>query len=354
VSTLGVGVVGCGTISHAYLRNGDRLEGFRFVCCADAFPEAAEKVAEQYGLEAVTTEGLLARDDVDVVLCLTPPDHHADVALQAIGAGKHFHTEKPLATNIEDARRVLEAAEAAGVLVGCAPDTFLGPGVETLRKALLDGVIGTPSVAVARMLAGPPENWHESPAFLYADLAGPLLDIGPYAVATAAQLFGPVRRVAALASRPREQGTIAKGPNAGTSFPIAEPTRVNGVLEHDGGVLTTLIATFDADGAAQHGIEIHGSEGTLLGGDMNTFHGPVILRRRGEQDEELELLPGFTDNARGLGLQDLCRAVSEGTEQRASGALGLMVVEVLLGVRRAAAEGRAVEIHGTAATSRTS
>ena len=326
MSELGVGVVGCGTISHAYLRNGPRLEHVSYVACSDA---------------------LLARDDIDVVLCLTPPDWHAEVALQAIGAGKHVYTEKPLATSVEAGRQVLAEAEAAGIRVGSAPDTFLGPGIETVREALERGVIGTPSVAVARMLAGPPEKWHESPAFLYADLAGPLLDIGPYAVATAAQLFGPVRRVAALASRPREEGVIAAGPRVGTAFPIVEPTRVNGVLEHAGGVLTTLIATFDADGAAQHGIEIHGSDGTLLGGDMNTFHGPVILRRRGEEDEEIALVEGPTDNARGLGLEDLCRAVLEGTEQRASGALGLHVLEILLAVRTAAAERRTVELQAS-------
>jgi predicted dehydrogenase len=344
VSELGVGVVGCGTISHAYLRNGPRLEHVRYVACTDLDPAAAERVAQEYGLEACSSDELLARDDVDVVLCLTPPDSHADVALQAISAGKHVYTEKPLATSVEAGRAVLAEAEAAGVRIGSAPDTFLGPGIETVRKALEDGVIGTPSVAVARMLAGPPEDWHESPAFLYADLAGPLLDIGPYAVATAAQLFGPVLRVAALAARPREEGVIAGGPRAGTSFPIVEPTRVNGVLEHASGVLTTLIATFDADGAAQHGIEIHGSDGTLLGGDMNTFHGPVIVRRPKQEDEEIELVEGPTDNARGLGLESLCSAVLEGTEQRASGALGLHVLEILLAVRTAAAERRTVDL----------
>ena len=187
---------------------------------------------------------------------------------------------------------MLAAAAEAGVLVGCAPDTFLGPGVETVRTAIESGAIGTPAVAHVRLLAGPPEDWHPSPAFLYAELSGPLLDLGTYGVSTAVQLLGPVSRVTALASRPRDEGVIAGGPLAGTRFPIIEPTRVTSVLEHPGGVLTTLTTTFDADGAARHGIELHGSGGTLLGGDLNGFDGPVILRRRGEPDELLELLPG--------------------------------------------------------------
>ncbi len=341
MTELGVGILGCGNVSVQYLPNGPRLDALRFVACADLDPAAAELRASEYGLEACAPEELPARADVDVVLCLTPPDTHADVALQAIAAGKHVYTEKPLATSLERAREVLEAAAAAGVLVGCAPDTFLGAGIQTVRAAIEAGAIGTPALAQVRMLGTPPENWHPSPAFLYADLAGPLLDLGPYGIVTAVELVGPVQRVTALAARPRSSGRIATGPRAGTEFPIVEPTRVGAVLEHDGGVLTTLAATFDLDGAARHGIEVSGSAGTLLGGDPNTFDGPVVLRRTGADDEPVELVPGRRDNARGLGLEDLCRAVRDGTPQRASGELGLHVVEVLLAIRASAADGAA-------------
>jgi len=331
VTDLGVGLIGCGNVSRQYLPNGPRLDGLEFVACADVDPAAAARTAAEHGLTRCTTEELLARDDVDVVLNLTPPDLHADVALQAIAAGKHVYTEKPLATSVERGRAVLDAAAAAGLLVGCAPDTFLGAGIQTVKSALNDGVIGTPALVQIRMLARPPETWHPSPAFLYADLAGPLLDIGPYGIATAVELVGPVRRVTALATRPRESATSL----AGVGFSIAEPTRVGAVLLHDGGVLTTLVATFDADGAARHGVEVTGSEGTLVGGDPNTFDGPVVVRR-GQEDEPLELVSEWRHNARGLGLQDLCLAVRDGTPQRASGELGLHVVEVLLAIRDAA------------------
>jgi predicted dehydrogenase len=332
VTELGVGVMGCGNVSRQYLPNGPRLDGLRFVACADMNAAAAEQAAATYGLQACTPEELIVRPDVDVVLCLTPPDTHADVALTAIAAGKHVYTEKPLATSVEAARAVLDAAAAAGVRVGCAPDTFLGAGIQTLKDALDGGAIGAPALVQIRMLARPPESWHPSPAFLYADLAGPLLDIGPYGVATAVELVGPVRRVTALAARPREFGRTL----GGIEFPIVEPTRVAAVLEHDGGVLTTLVASFDLDGAARHGVEVSGSDGTLVGGDPNTFDGPVLLRRRGENDEPLALVSEWRDNARGLGLQDLCRAVSDGTEQRASGDRGLHVLDVLLAVRESA------------------
>jgi predicted dehydrogenase len=337
VTELGVGLMGCGNVSSQYLPNGARLEGLRFVACADVNTQTAERVAADWDLAVSTPDDLPARPDVDVVLCLTPPDTHADVALAAIASGKHVYTEKPLATSVSRGREVLDAATAAGVLVGCAPDTFLGAGIQTMKAAI--GAIGTPAIVQIRMLARPPEVWHPSPAFLYADLAGPLLDIGPYGVATAVELVGPVRRVTALAARPRAAGRTL----AGAEFPIVEPTRVAAVLEHDAGVLTTLAASFDADAAARHGVEVSGSEGTLLGGDPNTFDGPVVLRRGGE-DETLALVSEWRDNARGLGLQDLCHAVRDGTPQRASGALGLHVVEVLLAVRESASRGAAVDV----------
>ncbi len=351
MTELGVGVLGCGNVSAQYLPNGPRLEALRFVACADIDPAAAERLAAGHDLEACAPDELMTRDDVDVVLCLTPPDSHAEMALQAIAAGKHIYTEKPLATSVERGREVLEAAAVAGVRVGCAPDTFLGAGIQTVKAAIDAGAIGTPALAQVRMLGTPPEAWHPSPAFLYADLAGPLLDLGPYGVTTAVELVGPVRRVTALAARPRRSGRIGTGPRAGTEFAIVEPTRVGAMLEHGGGVLTTFATSFDLDAAARHGIEVSGSAGTLLGGDPNTFDGPVLLRRARAEDEALELVPGRRDNARGLGLEDLCRAVRDGTPQRASGALGLHVLDVLLAIRDSARDGAAVAIREPAAAS---
>ena len=323
-----------------------RLDGVRLVACADLDAQRAQRVAGEHGLAACGVDELLAREDVEVVLCLTPPDHHAAIGRQAIAAGRHFYTEKPLATSVADARELLDAARAAGVLVGCAPDTFLGAGTQTLKAAIEAGRIGTPAVATIRLLHAPPERWHPSPAFLYAALSGPLLDVGPYTVSTAVELFGAVRQVAALATRVRETGTAVDG----TSFEIAEPTRVSAVLEHAAGVLTTVTVTFDANGPARFGIEVHGGDGTLLGGDPNGFDGPVTLTRHGEPDEPLELVSPWRDNARGLGLQDLCRAVRDGAPQRASGALGLHVVEVLLAIRDAAREGSVIAITPSSAS----
>ncbi|MDA0161004.1 Gfo/Idh/MocA family oxidoreductase [Solirubrobacter ginsenosidimutans] len=335
MSDLGVGLVGCGKISGIYLDNAPRLDGVRIVACTDVDAERARETAHERAIDACTMDELLAHRDVQVVLCLTPPDFHADVALAAIGAGKHIYTEKPLATSVDDARWVLQSAAAAGVLVGSAPDTFLGAGIQTIKAAIDDGRIGAPAVAQIRLLARPPETWHPSPAFLYAELSGPLMDLGPYAVATAIELFGDVEAVTGLGTRPRTSGVTLDG----TEFPIVEPTRVAGVLAHESGVLTTITTTDDANAPARYGVEVHGLDGTLLGGDPNTFDGPVVLARRGELDQTLPLVSEWNENSRGLGLQDLCRAARDGTPQRASGELGLQVLETLLDIRDCALSG---------------
>jgi predicted dehydrogenase len=111
-------------------------------------PSRASAGADSYdGVRALTVDELLAADDVELVLNLTIPAAHAEVALRAIAAGKSIYGEKPLAATTAEARQVLDAARTAGVAVGCAPDTVLGTGIQTARKAIDDGLIGRPRCA---------------------------------------------------------------------------------------------------------------------------------------------------------------------------------------------------------------
>ena len=267
------------------------------------------------------------RADVDLVLNLTPPDWHAASCEAAIDAGKHVYTEKPLAATAWRTRRLVPRRtrrRAAGrqrarhVPRRGDPDAAHGDRVRGDRHAgARPGPAAGRSARALAPVTGVPLR----------RAAGPLFDLGPYAVATAVELVGPVRRVTALATRPRTEGVFGHGPRTGTAFAIHEPTRVSAVLEHDGGVLTTLTASFDADGPAFHGVEVVGSGGTLLGGDPNGFDGPVILRRRGEPDETLPLVADWR-HERAASASTTSAARCARPPQRASGALGLHVVEV--------------------------
>ncbi|RZS91362.1 putative dehydrogenase [Motilibacter rhizosphaerae] len=342
---LRVGVVGCGKISSAYFTTLAAVRGVSITAVADLDPERARAAAQETSSRPATVEELLAADDVDLVLNLTIPAAHAEVALAAVAAGKHVYGEKPLAATSVQAEQVLEAARAAGVRVGCAPDTVLGTGIQTARQVVDAGGIGTPLAATAFFASPGPEGWHPDPAFLFAPGAGPLFDMGPYYLSSLVHLLGPVRRVIGASSRLREQRTIGSGPKAGTSFDVTVDTHATGVLEHDSGALSTLLMSFDVAHHSLPPIEVHGSAGSLSVPDPNRHAGEVRLR--GTAAEEREVVApsaGYLDTQRGCGVADLHHAVQAGQPHRASAELAAHVLEVMEAFAASAEAGRAVEI----------
>ena len=342
---LKIGVIGCGTIIAAYLATLPRLATVRLVAVADLdFARAEAVAAAQPGVRALSVEGLLADPDVDLVLNLTIPAAHADIALRAVAAGKAVYGEKPLAATTDEARKVLEAAAAAGVVVGCAPDTVLGTGIQTARKAIDDGLIGTPISATATMMTPGHERWHPNPDFYYQPGGGPLLDMGPYYVSALVTLLGPVASVIGAASHTRSSRTIGKGPRAGETIPVSTDTHVTGVLVHESGALSTLVMSFDAVATQSANLEIHGDTGSLILPDPNRFDGDVKLRSlAGDGWEVLPVSAGYVDSARGFGLHDLA-VTPDGSEPRAGGQLAFHVLEVMEAVLESAALGNAVKV----------
>jgi predicted dehydrogenase len=345
---LNVGIVGCGTISAAYLKTFGRLETIRVAAVADIdFARAQAVAANHAGVRALSPADLMADDEVDLVLNLTIPAAHAEVALQAIAAGKSVYGEKPLAAATPEARQVLEAASAARVQLGCAPDTVLGTGIQTARKAVDDGLIGTPTAALAVFTSAGPERWHPNPDFLYAPGGGPLLDMGPYYVSTLVTLLGPVTSVIGAASHTRDTRIIGAGPRQGEAFPVLTDTHVTGVLVHATGALSTLYMSFDTLATTSARIEVHGEQGSLVVPDPNTFDGDVRLRTLASTEfETLPVAAGYVDASRGIGVDDLART-PDGREPRAGGRLAFHVLDVMESLLVAAHEGRAVGIKST-------
>lgn len=339
---LRIGVVGAGAISGAYLDTLDRLgDTLRITAVADVNRVRAQRAAARAGHEVAalgSVAALVAREDVDAVLNLTIPAVHTEVALAAITAGKHVYGEKPLATTRAEAAEILTAARAGGVRVGCAPDTVLGTGTQTARKAVDDGLIGTPVAATAFMACPGHESWHPDPEFYYRPGGGPLLDMGPYYLSALVHLLGPVVRVTGAASAPRAEREIGGGPRAGTRFPVEVDTHVTGVLHHAGGALTTLVMSFDVQAAHLPCIEVHGTTGSLSVPDPNGFDGTVLLHRAGAW-EELPVSAGVREGGRGIGLADLAESLREGTAHRASAGLAQHVLDVMLSLLDSAHQG---------------
>ncbi|GGM25553.1 Gfo/Idh/MocA family protein [Dactylosporangium sucinum] len=344
---LTVGIVGAGKISAAYAQTLARLPGVRLTRVADLdLARAAALAADVAGALPVRPDELLASPDVEVVLNLTVPRAHAEVALAALAAGKHVYGEKPLATGTGEARQVLEAAASARRTVACAPDTVLGTGLQTARAALSAGDIGTPVAATAFMVTPGHERWHPSPQFYYEPGGGPLYDMGPYYLTALVHLLGPVRRVTGMASTPRPTRTTLDG----LEFPVDVATHVTGVLEHASGALTTLMMSFDAWTGQLPRIEVYGTEGTLNVPDPNGFAGDVHRFTGAAQEwAVLPELAGYRDAARGYGVADLARSLREGTQPRASADLAYHVLDVMESLLAAAATGTATTVTSTCA-----
>ncbi len=347
-AVLRVGIVGCGNISAAYLETFPRLDAVALTAVADLDMDRARTVAAEHpGVRALTVDELLSDDAVDLVLNLTIPAAHAEVALKAIAAGKHVYGEKPLAASTAEGRQMVEAAKAAGVILGSAPDTVLGTGTQTARKAIDDGLIGTPISATATMVTPGHERWHPNPDFYYVPGGGPLLDMGPYYVSALVTLLGPVASVVGASSSTRTSRIIGSGQRAGEEIPVSTPTHVTGVLVHASGALSTLVMSFDAVATHAANIEIHGETGSLAVPDPNRFDGEVQLRRLdGDDWEVLPVSAGYQDAARGIGLQDLAQT-PVGELPRASGEMGFHVLEVMEAVLASAAAGTALPIRST-------
>ncbi|MCK2213420.1 Gfo/Idh/MocA family oxidoreductase [Actinomadura sp. ATCC 31491] len=345
---LNVGVVGTGAISAQYFRTIDRLPQLRLAAVADLDPaRAAEAVAPYPGTPVRSVAELMADPGVDVVLNLTVPAAHAEVALLAIAAGKDVYCEKPLAATSADAARVLRAAEEAGVRVGCAPDTVLGTGTQTARKAVDDGLIGRPVAATATMVTPGHERWHPNPDFYYVPGGGPLLDMGPYYITSLVTLLGPVATVVGAASRPRAKRTIGSGPRRGEEIPVSVDTHVTGVLVHASGALSTLVMSFDAAATRAPHIEVHGERGSLVVPNPNHFDGLVQVAGVGDEDwRDLPESAGYVDGGRGIGLADLA-VTPAGEEPRAGGTLAYHVLDVMESLLASAHSGAAVPVAST-------
>ncbi len=328
-----VGVVGCGAISSAYLRMAKQLPLLDMVACADMLPEKARARAEEFGVpRALSVEELIADPEVEVVLNLTVPKAHAPIALQAIAAGKHTFAEKPFGVGREEGAAVLRAAAERGVRVGCAPDTFLGAGLQTARRLVDEGAIGRPVGFTAFMMGRGHESWHASPRFFYERGGGPMFDMGPYYVTALLNLLGPLRRVAGFASIAIPERTITSQPLHGETIVVETPDHICGLLEFENGAVGTLVTSFATAHANYERtcpILIHGTEGTLRVPDPNGFDGPVY--RRGLSDAEWEEIPhSFVKGyGRAIGLADMAAGLRRERPHRCSGEQAFAVLDAM-------------------------
>jgi predicted dehydrogenase len=359
---LNIGVAGIGKISGIYLRNLTGMFSKRVSLCAvtDIVEERAAQAAKDYHVRHIKTLDEMAGDpDIDIILNLTQPQVHHEVAMKAVHHGKHVYTEKPLCVSREEAAGLLAAAKERKVRVGGAPDTFLGAGIQTCRKLLDEGWIGRPVAASAFMLCHGHEHWHPAPEFYYKKGGGPLFDMGPYYLTALVNLLGPVVRVSGSAQKGQAERVITSEPLNGKVITVEVPTHTAGVLDFGSGAVGVMVMSFDVWTSSMPFIEIYGTEGTMQVPDPNYFRGKVRVRRFRDEDwADIPLVLAGPDNAkdedwdrvnnwRGIGITDMAEAIAEGRPHRASGELAYHVLEIMHGIHDASNSGKYYETKST-------
>ncbi len=351
-----VGLIGAGMISDTYLENLTSFPDVTVLIVGDLDPVRARSQADAHGVpEAGTADDVLAHPGVELVINLTIPAVHAQVSAAAVAAGKNVWSEKPISIDRASGRSLLADAAAAGLLVGTAPDTVLGPGVQVALRAIARGDIGTPLAAQTTFQYPGPDLFHPNPEFLFAAGAGPLFDVGPYYLTTLAHVFGPFASVAAVGVRGRATRTITTGERAGTEFPVVAPTHVSAIATFAGGGVAQSLLSFDSPLARMGVVEITGTEGTLMIPDPNFFDGvvritrPVTMANLTDDPVWTHLPVPEATYGRGAGALDLARCIRGGGTPIASGELGYHVLDTMVAMEESMASGQTAAVDSTVA-----
>jgi len=345
VERVGIGLIGCGNISSAYLKAAKLFPILDVRAVSDMNHEVAQARGAEFGVPAKSVADLLGDPSIDIVVNLTVPKAHVEVGLQAVAAGKHVHSEKPFGISVAEGKRLIDAAKVKGVRVGCAPDTFLGGAHQTCRKLIDEGAIGRPVAGTAFFMCPGHERWHPSPAFYYLAGGGPILDMAPYYLTDLVHLLGPVRRVAALTARVRDERLITSEPLKGTRIPVEVATHAAGTLEFVSGALVTMVMSFDVPRHRHEPIELYGTEGAMIVPDPNWFDGQIELATATEDWHPVPTVHGHAEhNLRIMGVADMAHAIRTGRPHRASGDLAFHVLEVMDAFQRSSDSGKHVDI----------
>ena len=350
---LGVGFIGTGNISSAYLRaitGHETMAGFPVLDIkglADMRPEVSQARATEFGLKSMSIDEMLASSDIQLIVNLTIPRAHVDVGLRALAAGKHVYSEKPLGITYAEGRKLLDAANKAGLRIGSAPDTFLGGSHQQARAVVDSGVLGQLVGGTGFFQCPGHEAWHPDPAFYYDIGGGPVLDMGPYYITDLVNLLGPVARVSAMGSRLRTQRTVLSEPKKGQVMDVHVDTHATASLGFANGAIVQVGFSFDVAAHKHVPLELYGTEASLIVPDPNFFGGDVEIRKRGRDEDWVKVpvtQPYADGNYRSLGVADMAQAILDNRPHRANGDLALHVLEVMEAFATASAEGRTVDI----------
>jgi len=348
---INVAIVGCGNISGIYLTNlTQRFRNVNVYAVSDLVEANVKAKAEEFGIERIMTfEEIIADPNVEIVLNLTTPPIHYSLCKKALEAGKNVYVEKPLSLKYEEGKELVTLAEKKGLLLGCAPDTFLGAGIQTCRRIIDEGILGDIIGATAFMMCHGHESWHPGPEFYYKMGGGPMFDMGPYYLTALVNMIGSVDSVTGMTAISMPTRTITSQPKYGQTIEVEVPTHVNGLLRFSNGAIGNIVTSFDVWGHKHPHIEIHGTRGSMIVPDPNNFGGEVLVKQHFDTDfKPYPLLTKDSTNSRGIGLSDMAQALLEGRKNhRANGKLALHVLEIMEKIHTSSDEHREIRLEST-------
>ena len=362
-----VGIIGCGNIADIYFSNSQKyFNNFQIVACADIKNEAAKNYSEKYGVEQLSVDQILSNKEIELIINLTIPDVHFEVSKSILEAGKHSYSEKPLSIKFEHGEELVKLGNSKGLHVGCAPDTFLGAGIQEAKKIIDQNEIGKINLGSISMGVAGHEIWHPNPDFYYKYGGGPILDMGPYYFTALVNLLGSAKNVFTQSRTVYQKRVIGSGDRQGQEIEVEIPTTLVSQIEFQNGALIDSFFSFDVWKHSKNHIELYGDKGSINIPDPNMFGGDILVckSKNGSwenidtknnnlgkiniknKSEKANESAGIA-NYRGIGVSETVDAIKNNRLNRCSGELSLHVLDILDSIIKSSKENTKIELRSS-------
>ena len=354
-----VGLIGCGHISETYFRAEKYFNNIKIVKCADINHRNALKCAKTYKIKALSVRELLKDQEVEIILNLTIPKAHYQIAKQSLLNGKHVYSEKPMAINFKDGKDLLQIAKKRKLYIGNAPDTFLGGGIQKSKELVDKKIIGKIKLGNAIFAFPGVQSYHPNPEPWFAKKeGGPVIDMGPYYLTALVNLLGPAKKVTGSIVNGVKRRTIGIGPKKNKTFKVECPTTYLSTIIFENGTVIRLTLSFDVIAHQRNHIELYGDKGSMIVPDPNMFGGSVyVCKKLGKPWKEYKTnkMPlgrinirtqssranesPTNANYRGAGLAEMAYAIENKKINKCNGELSLHVLDIIQSTMKASITG---------------
>ena len=354
-----VGLIGCGHISETYFRAEKYFNNIKIIKCADINHRNALKCAKTYKIKALSVRELLKDQEVEIILNLTIPKAHYQIAKQSLLNGKHVYSEKPMAINFKDGKDLLKIAKSRKLYIGNAPDTFLGGGIQKSKELVDKKIIGKIKLGNAIFAFPGVQSYHPNPEPWFAKKeGGPVIDMGPYYLTALVNLLGPAKKVTGSIVNGVKRRTIGIGPKKNKTFKVECPTTYLSTIIFENGTVIRLTLSFDVIAHKRNHIELYGDKGSMIVPDPNMFGGSVyVCKKLGKPWKEYKTnkMPlgrinirsqssranesPTNANYRGAGLAEMAYAIENKKINKCNGELSLHVLDIIQSTMKASMTG---------------